>query len=91
MFKRKSTKQSRDYDEQYRDIEAKTKQLLTDLEFWHRTFRKFSVIPCAYCGKHMRIYPYGGAYYHIKDNRKVHAACYDTYLAERKPNETAMI
>lgn len=55
-------------------------QLKKDMEFWHRTFRAFSVVPCAYCKKQMRIYPYGGAYYTIKDNQKVHAECYDTYL-----------
>lgn len=58
-------------------------KLRGDLEFWHQTFRAFSVIPCAYCKKQMRVYPYGGAYYHIEDNKKVHADCYDEYLKKK--------
>lgn len=75
--------------------EAKEKELIAlidktkrDLEYWHRIFRSFSVVPCAYCGKQMRVYPYGGAYYHIEDNRKVHAGCYDKYLADKRRKET---
>jgi hypothetical protein len=65
-------------------LSKKYDQLIKDLEFWHKTFRSFSVIPCAYCKVQMRIYPYGGAYYHIEDNKKVHAECYDKWLADRK-------
>lgn len=66
------------------DLLKQVEQLKKDLEFWHRTFRSFSVIPCAYCKKQMRVYPYGGAYYHIKDNQKVHAECYDEYLSVKQ-------
>lgn len=69
-------------------LEKEVGLLKKDLEFWHKTFRTFSVIPCAYCNKQMRIYPYGGAYYTDKDNRKVHAACYDEFLAQLKEGET---
>lgn len=68
-----------------KDLEKQVEQLKKDLEFWHRTFRSFSVLPCAYCGKQMRVYPYGGAYYTTKDNRKVHAVCYDNYLPKKEP------
>lgn len=63
--------------------QQENEKLIKDLEFWHRTFRAFSVIPCAHCKKQMRVYPYGGAYYSIEDNKKVHATCYDEYLEER--------
>lgn len=64
--------------------EKKAEGLHRDLKYWHGIFRSFSVIPCAYCKKQMRVYPYGGAYYHIEDNKKVHAACYDKYLKAKK-------
>lgn len=67
-----------------KEIEALVDKTKRDLEFWHKTFRMFSVVPCAYCTKQMRIYPYGGAYYLIGDNRKVHAECYDKYLEAQK-------
>lgn len=66
-----------------KDLEKKYQQLITDMEYWHRTFKSFSVVPCAYCNKQMRIYPYDGAYYLIKDNQKVHVHCYNKYLAEK--------
>ena len=56
------------------------KKLLNDLEFWHKTFRAFSVIPCAHCKVQMRVYPYGGAYYTDGNGKKIHAECYDDYL-----------
>lgn len=65
-----------------KEFEKSKDTLMRDLDYWHRTFRSFSVEPCAYCKKQMRIYPYGGAYYYIKNNRKVHAECYDKYLGE---------
>lgn len=65
-----------------KDIAAEISKAMRDLDYWHRTFRSFSVIPCAYCKKQMRVYPYGGAYYHIKDNQKVHAECYDKFLRQ---------
>lgn len=67
-----------------KEFEKKAEQVLRDLDFWHRTFRSFSVVPCAYCKKQMRIYPYGGAYYLIKDNQKVHTECYEEYLKGNK-------
>lgn len=65
-----------------KSIERIQQDMKKELEYWHKTFRAFSVIPCAYCKKQMRVYPYGGAYYTIKDNQKVHAACYDEYLEQ---------
>ena len=67
-----------------KDLEKQIEQLKADLTFWHKTFRAWSVVPCAYCKKQMRIYPYGGAYYHIKDNQKVHTGCYEEYLKKGK-------
>jgi len=67
-----------------KDLEKKVEQLKKDLEYWHRTFKAFSVVPCAHCKKQMRIYPYGGAYYTTKDNQKVHAACYDKHRAHQR-------
>lgn len=67
-----------------KELKKQVDQLKKDLEFWHKTFRSFSVIPCGYCKKQMRVYPYGGAYYTTHDGKKVHAGCYDEYLSKDK-------
>ncbi len=64
-----------------KELEKKVAQLNKDLDFWHKTFRSFSVLPCGHCGEQMRVYPYGGAYY-TRDGKKIHAHCYDNYLKE---------
>lgn len=63
-------------------------KLERELDYWKRTFRSYSRIPCAHCGKQMHVYPYGGAYY-THSGVKVHAECYDDYLklASLEPKE----
>jgi hypothetical protein len=82
--KAKAAKPDEPIEKQKKELEKLIDKAKRDLEYWHKTFRSFSVVPCAYCKKQMRVYPYGGAYYHIKDNRKVHAECYDAYLVEKE-------
>ena len=69
-----------EYDKELKD---EVEKLKSELDFWKRTFRKYSRIPCGHCGKEMHVYPFGGAYY-THEGVKVHAGCYEDFLTQKK-------